>query len=190
MSGPALEHKLVVLGSGGVGKSAFVNRFISDRFLDKYDPTIEDSYRKHMEIDELTCILDILDTAGQEDFVSSQDRWINEGVGFILMYSITSKHSLDDVVKFHEKIMRIKDDTKIPIIIVGNKSDLKQDRQVESTEGQEVANRLKCPFYESSAKFKQNVEEVFVRAVRLIRTYEDARKAKSRKKRGWTCLIL
>jgi len=189
MSAPVLEHKLVVLGSGGVGKSAFVNRFISDRFLDKYDPTIEDSYRKHVEVDEITCILDILDTAGQEDFISSQDRWINEGVGFILMYSVTSKHSLDDVVKFHEKIMRIKDDPKIPIIVVGNKCDLKSERVVETAEGQEAAEKLKSPFYESSAKLKTNVDEVFIRATRLIRTYEDARKIRLKKKKGF-CIIL
>eukprot|EP00456_Euglypha_rotunda_P009482 TRINITY_DN1213_c2_g3_i1.p1 TRINITY_DN1213_c2_g3~~TRINITY_DN1213_c2_g3_i1.p1 ORF type:complete len:102 (-),score=33.59 TRINITY_DN1213_c2_g3_i1:24-329(-) len=75
----ATEYKLVVLGGGGVGKSALTIRLVTDNFLDEYDPTIEDSYRKQVMIDDETALLDILDTAGQEEFSSMQDQWMRDG---------------------------------------------------------------------------------------------------------------
>eukprot|EP00968_Pinguiococcus_pyrenoidosus_P011283 scaffold903_cov262-Pinguiococcus_pyrenoidosus.AAC.18 len=76
---PSEDYKLVVLGGGGVGKSALTIRLITDNFLEEYDPTIEDSYRKTMKIDGIEAVLDILDTAGQEEYSSMQDQWIREG---------------------------------------------------------------------------------------------------------------
>jgi len=65
-----MEYKLVVVGRGGVGKSCLTIRFVSNHFLEESDPTIEDSYRKQMCIDDEPCLLDILDTAGPEEFRS------------------------------------------------------------------------------------------------------------------------
>ena len=79
MADKTLEYKLVVLGGGGVGKSALTIRLVTDNFLDEYDPTIEDSYRKQVMIDDETALLDILDTAGQEEFSSMQDQWMRDG---------------------------------------------------------------------------------------------------------------
>lgn len=62
------EYKLVVVGGGGVGKSALTIQFIQSHFVDEYDPTIEDSYRKQCVIDEEVALLDVLDTAGQEEY--------------------------------------------------------------------------------------------------------------------------
>ena len=91
-----LEYKLVVLGGGGVGKSALTIRLVTDNFLTEYDPTIEDSYRKQVVIDQKTALLDILDTAGQEEYSSMQDQWMREGKGFLLVYSITSRSTFDE----------------------------------------------------------------------------------------------
>ena len=63
------EFKVVVLGSGGVGKSALTVQFVSGHFMEKYDPTIEDFYRKEIEVDSTPCVLEILDTAGTEQIV-------------------------------------------------------------------------------------------------------------------------
>src|SRR3954468_7446219 len=86
-----LEYKIVVLGGGGVGKSALTIRLVTDNFLDEYDPTIEDSYRKNVIIDNDPAMLDILDTAGQEEFSSMQDQWMRDGQGFILVYNIIAR---------------------------------------------------------------------------------------------------
>jgi len=72
------EFKVVVLGSGGVGKSALTVQFVSGCFIEKYDPTIEDFYRKEIEVDNSPCVLEILDTAGTEQFASMRDLYIKK----------------------------------------------------------------------------------------------------------------
>ena len=73
------EFKVVVLGSGGVGKSALTVQFVTGTFAEKYDPTIEDFYRKEIEVDQVPSILEILDTAGTEQFASMRDLYIKNG---------------------------------------------------------------------------------------------------------------
>uniref|UniRef100_A0A673JJ57 HRas proto-oncogene, GTPase n=1 Tax=Sinocyclocheilus rhinocerous TaxID=307959 RepID=A0A673JJ57_9TELE len=73
------EYKLVVVGAGGVGKSALTIQLIQNHFVDEYDPTIEDSYRKQVVIDGETCLLDILDTAGQEEYSAMRDQYMRTG---------------------------------------------------------------------------------------------------------------
>merc|ERR1712117_895240 len=90
------NFKIVVLGAGGVGKSALTLRLISDEFAEEYDPTIEDSYRKQVAIDGKPALLDVLDTAGQEEYASLQDQWIREGDGYLIVYAINNKASFDE----------------------------------------------------------------------------------------------
>jgi len=167
--GDVEEYKLVVLGGGGVGKSALTIRLVTDNFLDEYDPTIEDSYRKQVMIDEEMALLDILDTAGQEEFSSMQDQWMRDGKGFLLVYNIISKDTFDEVTVLYDKILRTKDADKVPLVLVGNKCDLKNQRAVEYKEGAALAQQWDCPFYETSAKVKVNNEACFFQLVREIR---------------------
>lgn len=164
-----LEYKLVVLGGGGVGKSALTIRLVTDNFLDEYDPTIEDSYRKQVMIDDETALLDILDTAGQEEFSSMQDQWMRDGQGFLLVYNIVARPTFDEVSVLYDKILRTKDTDKVPIVLVGNKCDLKTQRQVEYNEGADLAKSWGCAFFETSAKIKLNNEACFFELVREIR---------------------
>jgi Ras-related protein Rap-1B len=76
---PLREFKIVVLGSGGVGKSALTVQFVQGIFVEKYDPTIEDSYRKQVEVDGQQCMLEILDTAGTEQFTAMRDLYMKNG---------------------------------------------------------------------------------------------------------------
>lgn len=92
-----IEYKVVVLGSGGVGKSALTVQFVTGKFAEKYDPTIEDFYRKEIAIDERPAVLEILDTAGTEQFASMRDLYIRNGHGFILVYSVTNEQSFQEV---------------------------------------------------------------------------------------------
>merc|ERR1711910_97282 len=91
------EDKIVVLGSGGVGKSALTVQFVQGIFVEKYDPTIEDSYRKQVEVDGQQCMLEILDTAGTEQFTAMRDLYMKNGQGFVLVYSITAQSTFNDL---------------------------------------------------------------------------------------------
>uniref|UniRef100_A0A3Q2SVU8 RAP1A, member of RAS oncogene family a n=1 Tax=Fundulus heteroclitus TaxID=8078 RepID=A0A3Q2SVU8_FUNHE len=103
------EYKLVVLGSGGVGKSALTVQFVQGIFVEKYDPTIEDSYRKQVEVDAQQCMLEILDTAGTEQFTAMRDLYMKNGQGFALVYSITAQSTFNDLQDLREQILRVKD---------------------------------------------------------------------------------
>mmetsp|Transcript_86868 Transcript_86868/g.106549 ORF Transcript_86868/g.106549 Transcript_86868/m.106549 type:complete len:196 (-) Transcript_86868:20-607(-) len=166
------SRKIVVLGAGAVGKSAITIRMVANEWRNEYDPTIEDSYRKQVMIDDEPALLDILDTAGQEEFSSMQDQWMREGKGFLLVYSITSRPTFEECELLREKIMRTKDPEEnevIPIVLVGNKCDLVDQRAVDSSEGQKLAKDWGCAFFEASAKDKINNENCFYEVVRQIR---------------------
>ena len=160
------EYKVVVLGSGGVGKSALTVKFVSGTFMEKYDPTIEDFYRKEIAVDGAPSVLEILDTAGTEQFASMRDLYIKNGQGFVIVYSITSLQTFQDIKNMKESIMRVKNSNRVPMLLVGNKSDLEHQREVLSQEGVGLANTWGCPFLESSARSTQNVNEVFIEIVR------------------------
>ena len=102
------EFKVVVLGSGGVGKSALTVQFVSGLFMEKYDPTIEDFYRKEIEVDHTPCVLEILDTAGTEQFTAMRDLYMKNGQGFVLVYSITAQSTFNDLQDLREQILRVK----------------------------------------------------------------------------------
>ncbi|KAG0174843.1 Ras GTPase [Apophysomyces sp. BC1034] len=173
------EHKLVMVGGGGVGKSALTIQFIQSHFVDEYDPTIEDSYRKQCLIDSETALLDVLDTAGQEEYSAMREQYMRNGEGFLLVYSITSRMSFDEIATFYQQICRVKDRDYFPMVLVANKSDLEMDRQVSSHEGRDLARRFGCRFVETSAKQRVNVDMAFYEVVRDIRRYnkeQDTRK--------------
>lgn len=160
------EYKVVVLGSGGVGKSALTVKFVSGTFMEKYDPTIEDFYRKEIEVDGAPSVLEILDTAGTEQFASMRDLYIKNGQGFVIVYSITSLQTFQDIKTMKDQIARVKGTDKVPVLLVGNKCDLEHQREVHTTEGAALAQFWGSPFLEASAKSTQNVNEVFIEIVR------------------------
>jgi GTPase KRas protein len=153
------EYKLVVVGGGGVGKSCLTIQLIQSHFVDEYDPTIEgaprpipptpfffavprqfadprraDSYRKQCIVDEEVALLDVLDTAGQEEYSAMREQYMRTGEGFLLVYSITSRESFEEIRTFQQQILRVKDKDIFPMVVVGNKLDLANERKV-SVEG-------------------------------------------------------
>uniref|UniRef100_A0AC11E6J5 HRas proto-oncogene, GTPase n=1 Tax=Ovis aries TaxID=9940 RepID=A0AC11E6J5_SHEEP len=148
------EYKLVVVGAGGVGKSALTIQLIQNHFVDEYDPTIEDSYRKQVVIDGETCLLDILDTAGQEEYSAMRDQYMRTGEGFLCVFAINHTKSFEDIHQYREQIKRVKDSDDVPMVLVGNKCDLAA-RTVESRQAQDLARSYGIPYIETSAKTRQ-----------------------------------
>ncbi|KAI7163959.1 hypothetical protein KC349_g1054 [Hortaea werneckii] len=184
-------YKLVVLGDGGVGKTALTIQLCLNHFVETYDPTIEDSYRKQVQIDGQSCMLEVLDTAGQEEYTALRDQWIRDGEGFVLVYSISSRSSFSRIQKFHHQIQRVKDSAAAgsptypgsplsatmggsafgpaPVMLVGNKCDRVTEREVSTQEGSALAKQMNCDFVEASAKNCVNVEKAFFDVVRQLR---------------------
>lgn len=239
-------YKLVVLGDGGVGKTALTIQLCLQHFVEtvsrhsypfclvshrhllflrlfvdsldpfpqfhpfprcycrqeppadrafyrkQYDPTIEDSYRKQVVIDGQACMLEVLDTAGQEEYTALRDQWIRDGEGFVLVYSISSRSSFSRIKRFHHQIQRVKEScasspsypgspisaaspqAPVPIMLVGNKSDRVTEREVSTQEGHALARELGCEFVEASAKNCINVEKAFYDVVRILRRQRQA----------------
>ncbi|GMM42378.1 Ras family GTPase [Hanseniaspora uvarum] len=164
------EYKLVVVGGGGVGKSALTIQLTQNNFVDEYDPTIEDSYRKQCVIDSEVVILDILDTAGQEEYSAMREQYMRTGEGFLLVYSVNSKNSFEELMVYYQQILRVKDSDYVPVFLVGNKADLSDDeREVTFEDGAKMAKQIHAPFLETSAKENINVEDAFFGLVKLIR---------------------
>lgn len=130
-----------------------------------------DSYRKQCMIDEEVALLDVLDTAGQEEYSAMREQYMRTGEGFLLVYSITSRQSFEEIQTFEQQILRVKDKDYFPIILVGNKCDLEHERQVSREEGAALARSFNCKFIETSAKSRVNVDNAFYDLVREIRRY-------------------
>jgi len=182
------EYKIVVLGSGGVGKSALTVQFVQGIFVEKYDPTIEDSYRKQVEVDGQQCMLEILDTAGTEQFTAMRDLYMKNGQGFVLVYSITAQSTFNDLQDLREQILRVKDMDNVPMVLVGNKCDLEDERVVGKDQGSNLAHQFGCTFLETSAKAKINVNDIFYDLVQQINKISPERKPKKPGRR--LCKIL
>jgi len=163
------ELKIVTLGCGGVGKSALTIQLIKNYFIIEYDPTIEDSYHQQFVIDGEACLLDILDTAGQEEYCALRDQYMKTGQGFLLIYAVNKKDSFEEIPRLREDTIRVKENKIIPMILVGNKCDLEDEREVSIQEGRDLAKSYNIPFYETSAKTRLNVEEIYHQLVREIR---------------------
>lgn len=149
---PLATYKLVVVGDGGVGKSALTIQFFQKLFVTDYDPTIEDSYIQHTEVDQKWCVLDVLDTAGQEEFSAMREQYMRKGDGFLLVFSVTDKQSFENIRHFYTQILRVKDRDSYPMLLVANKVDLVHLRKVTEEQGREMASQLKVSFPMTSLK--------------------------------------
>ncbi|CAF3431669.1 unnamed protein product [Fusarium graminearum] len=186
---PSRELHVVVLGAA---------QFVHNEWIESYDPTIEDSYRTQLQVDGRQVILEILDTAGTEQFgrssiaqqhshrdpctdnngtVAMRDLYMKTGQGFLLVFSITSSSSLSELAGLREEIIRIKDDENVPLVIVGNKADLEENRAVARAKGFSISQRWGAPYYEASARTRTNVDEVFIDLCRQMLRKEDEQNA-------------
>ena len=157
-----IELKIAVLGNSMVGKSALTFRFINNKFPTEHDTTIEDSYSIPTRINDFDCQLEILDTAGQDDYQTMLDTWINASEGFLLVYSIDNKESFESLKSRIDRIKSLKEGSKFAVVIVGNKCDLENKREVQKDEVEKFANSKGLMFLEASALQTINVKEAFL----------------------------
>jgi len=185
-------YKVAVLGSGGVGKSCLSLRYVKSTFVDIYDPTIEDAFRHQTVIDGVTCILDILDTAGQEDMQMLRRQWIEDRDGFLLVFSIVDHTTFDDLQSFYDLISQVKEEQierGVPLVVVGNKGDLEESRKVSKEESLEWATKCKASYVETSAKTGLRVNDAFEELVRNFIKLEPDVPEPTKKKKG-LCVLL
>jgi GTPase KRas protein len=169
-----MEQKLAVVGSGGVGKSALVIQLLKNHFVDEYDPTIEDSYRMQVTVDNETNLLDILDTAGDEEPSEMREQYMKKSDAMLFVYSVTSQQSFDLLESFYiAQARRIRQEDHVPGVLVGNKVDI-TDRVISQTQGKALAEKYNMQFFETSAKTRLNVEDAFNQLVREARKVNGA----------------
>jgi len=164
--------KIVLFGAGSVGKSAVAIRFVQGSFVDRYDPTIEDLYRKIISVDDRNFMLEIMDTAGTESFLAMRDLYIKNAQGFVLMYSIISRSTFTELEQIKNQIINVKEESdakQVPMILIGNKCDLESMREVSYEQGEELAKAWgDCAFMETSAKSFINIDEAFEEVTRQV----------------------
>ncbi|KAJ7780850.1 hypothetical protein DFH07DRAFT_793457 [Mycena maculata] len=166
---PTQQFTIAILGASAVGKTALTSRLIHDVFVvDEFDPTIENRYRQPIKVDGESSSLEILDTGAADTYTFMIDNWIESAQGFILVFSLTEQVSLEEVVNFRRKILKLKGPDS-PIVVVGTKSDFVSKREVSAATIESLARTWDLPFYETSAKHNWRVKDVFKDVVRQMR---------------------
>ncbi|KAF7375090.1 hypothetical protein MSAN_00395400 [Mycena sanguinolenta] len=211
------QFNVVVLGAGGVGKSALTIRFVRDVFASAYDPTIgrsfwrQEQYHRPIMVDGEQDALEVLDTAGAEQFTSLNEVYIkvikstlptrhlqtnahNSAVRSWIRFGFQASlvSDLKEVESLRKQIFRIKGTENVPIVVVGTKSDLVNEREVTTSTIESLASRWSLPFYETSAKRNWHVNDVFedlTRQMRIRYPPEAAKKAKKKQQKG-PCVIM
>jgi len=167
--------KLVLIGDSGVGKSCLLLRFADDNFTDSYISTIGVDFRfRTVTIDKKTVKLQIWDTAGQERFRTITSAYYRGADGIIMVYDVTSPESFDHVEEWLSEVDRYANENTAKLL-VGNKADLIEEKQVSEETAQRFADKLGISFLETSAKTATNVDAAFLTmAKELIKNREKA----------------
>ncbi|EEB09805.2 GTPase Ryh1 [Schizosaccharomyces japonicus yFS275] len=162
------KFKLVFLGEQSVGKTSLITRFMYDQFDNTYQATIGiDFLSKTMYLEDRTVRLQLWDTAGQERFRSLIPSYIRDSSVAIIVYDITNHNSFVNTEKWIDDVRAERSDDVI-IVLVGNKTDLAEKRQVSLEEGEQKAKELGIMHMETSAKAGYNVKQLFRRIAQML----------------------
>ncbi|KAJ1559716.1 Ras- protein Rab-6A [Cladochytrium tenue] len=160
-SNPLRKFKLVFLGEQSVGKTSLITRFMYDTFDNTYQATIGiDFLSKTMYLEDRTVRLQLWDTAGQERFRSLIPSYIRDSSVAVVVYDITNRNSFQNTSKWVDDV-RAERGNDVIIVLVGNKTDLSDKRQVSTEEGEKRAKEFNVMFIETSAKAGYNVKALF-----------------------------
>ncbi|XP_061510386.1 ras-related protein Rab6 isoform X1 [Anopheles gambiae] len=165
---PLRKFKLVFLGEQSVGKTSLITRFMYDSFDNTYQATIGiDFLSKTMYLEDRTVRLQLWDTAGQERFRSLIPSYIRDSTVAVVVYDITNANSFHQTSKWIDDV-RTERGSDVIIMLVGNKTDLSDKRQVSTEEGERKAKELNVMFIETSAKAGYNVKQLFRRVAAAL----------------------
>uniref|UniRef100_A0ABI7XWR8 Ras homolog, mTORC1 binding n=1 Tax=Felis catus TaxID=9685 RepID=A0ABI7XWR8_FELCA len=136
-------------------KSSLTIQFVEGQFVDSYDPTIENTFTKLITVNGQEYHLQLVDTAGQDEYSIFPQTYSIDINGYILVYSVTSIKSFEVIKVIHGKLLDMVGKVQIPIMLVGNKKDLHMERVISYEEGKALAESWNAAFLESSAKENQ-----------------------------------
>ena len=160
--------KIIILGDSKVGKTSFIIRFTKNKFDETYLATIGIDYiYRIINIENKLYKLMFYDTAGEERYKSIPKNHIKNMQGIILMYDITDKSSFDSIIDWISDVKEIKGEN-FPMILVGNKIDLNESREVTEEMGYELAEKNQIEFFETSNKDGTNIQEAGLEIVYKI----------------------
>lgn len=162
------SRKIAIMGFRSVGKSSLTIQFVENQFVDSYDPTIENTFHKAVKLKGQEYHLKLVDTAGQDEYSIFPQSYSMDIHGYVLVYSINSAKSFEVVRALYEKLLDMTGKVHVPIVLVGNKVDLRVERVVSYEEGRQAAEYMKAAFLEASAKQNQSVFEIFSTMIQQI----------------------
>ena len=157
-----------MLGKGVVGKSSLTYRFINYNAPQEHDPTIEDRYKSSLTLEGKNYEVEILDTAGEEDYQNMMDMWISFGEGFLLVFAINDPESFELLKGKRDRVLKGKHGVKCPLLLVGNKQDLESERKVAFADAKQLADSWGIEYIETSAKTNFNCKEAFEKLAQKI----------------------
>ncbi|CAL1534209.1 unnamed protein product [Lymnaea stagnalis] len=156
------------MGAAGVGKTAIISQFLYDQFVSEYKETIEELHRGEYDMNGVHLTLDILDTSGSHSFPAMRKLAIDNGDAFVLVYSVESEASFQEITSLRQQILDERSESDVPIVIVANKTDVGESRR---TILPETAESLVCldwgnGYVEASAKDNINIVGIFKEILR------------------------
>lgn len=181
------QRKMAIVGSRSVGKSSLTVQFVDGHFVDSYYPTIENTFSKVIRYKNQDFAVEMIDTAGQDEYTILNSKHFIGIHGYMIVYSVGSKQSFEMVRIIRDKILNHMGADTVPLIVVGNKADLRpEQRQVKAEDGRKLAEELQCGWTEASARFNENVNTAFEGMIEQIEKGQEA----GQPKEGKNCVVM
>jgi small GTP-binding protein len=156
-----MMFKVILIGDSGVGKSNILSRYLKDEFSIETKATVGVEFgSKRVDLNGVKVKIQIWDTAGQERYRSITNAYYKGSKGALLVYDISRKASFENVDKWMEEL-KMNSDGEVSVILIGNKSDMENEREVTREEGQAKATHYDIAFLETSAYQTLNIDKAF-----------------------------